>query len=99
MWSSGLGSECIGIPVDSGTAAVMLDGLRMLYDPKGSFSQALSSVMRNDSDDPKRPEVAENGSQNLVFPTFLTSTSPPKAAAELISLPRAADDPTFGDIP
>ena len=37
----------------------MLDGLRMLYDPKGSFSQALSSVMRNDSDDPKRPEVAE----------------------------------------
>ena len=84
MWSSGLGPEGIEIPVDSGTAAVMLDGLHILYDPKGRFSQALSSVMRNDSDGPKRPEVAESGSQNLVFPTFLTSTSPPIAALELV---------------
>ena len=38
----------------------MLDGLRILYDPKGRFSQALPSVMRNDSDDPKRPEVADS---------------------------------------
>ena len=38
----------------------MLDGLRILYDPKGRLSEALPSVMRNDSDDPKRPEVAES---------------------------------------
>ncbi len=39
----------------------MLDGLRILYDPKGRLSQVLPSVMRNDSDDPKGPEVAESG--------------------------------------
>ena len=71
----------------------MLDGLRILYDPKGRLSQVLPSVMRNDSDDPKRPEVADCGSQNYVFPTFLTSALPPIAAAGMIEAPGAADDP------
>ena len=48
----------------------MLDGLRILYDPKGCLSQALPSVMRNDSDDPKRPEVAVCGSREIIFLEF-----------------------------
>ncbi len=39
----------------------MLDGLRILYDPKERLSQVLPSVMRNDNNDPKRPDVAVSG--------------------------------------
>ena len=39
------------------------------------------------------PLLAESGSQNLVFPAFLTSALPPEAANGLISLPGAAADP------
>ena len=39
------------------------------------------------------PLLAESGSQNLVFPAFLTSALPPKAALELVGLRGAADDP------
>jgi len=45
----------------------MLGGLRILYDPKGRLSQALPSVIRNDSDDPKRSEVAVSGSSYSDF--------------------------------
>ncbi len=37
--------------------------------------------------------MAVSGSQNLVFPAILTSALQAEAAAELISLPGAADDP------